>query len=109
MFFMIKALEKPGFRNIIIIVAVAALLVFSIFVSRGEDFEGTDGQAQKAIEELSPGYQPWFSSVWTPPGSEIESLLFALQAALGSGIIGYYFGYQRGRDKHREKDKECCK
>ena len=30
---------------------------------------------------------------------EIESLLFALQAAIGAIIIGYFFGYWRGQGK----------
>jgi cobalt/nickel transport protein len=41
-------------------------------------------------------YKPWFSSIWEPPSGEIESLLFALKAALGAGFIGYYIGYVRG-------------
>ena len=32
-------------------------------------------------------------------GGEIESLLFALQAAIGAIIIGYFFGYWRGQGK----------
>ena len=31
--------------------------------------------------------------------NEIESLLFALQAAIGAIIIGYFFGYWRGQGK----------
>jgi cobalt/nickel transport protein len=57
---------------------------------------GTDNQAQGVIEKIAPDYQPWFESLFTP-GSESESLLFALQAALGAGIIGYYAGYVRGK------------
>ena len=34
-----------------------------------------------------------------PPSGEIESLLFALQAAIGAIIIGYAFGYWRGQSK----------
>ena len=34
-----------------------------------------------------------------PPSGEIESLLFALQAAIGAVIIGYFFGYWRGKGK----------
>lgn len=60
-------------------------------------FIGADSQAEGVIQTLAPDYQPWFSSLLTPPSSEIESLLFALQAALGAGIIGYYAGYVRGK------------
>ena len=62
-----------------------------------EIFTGTDNQAQGVIEKIAPDYQPWFESLFTPPSGEIESLLFALQAALGAGVIGYYAGYVRGK------------
>ncbi len=67
--------------------------------------EITNGVAQmirpeNVINDLTGGtYQPWFSSVWTPPSGEIESLLFALQAAFGAIIIGYFLGYYRGLAK----------
>lgn len=57
---------------------------------------GTDGQAQGVIEKIAPDYQPWFESLFTPGGGS-ESLLFALQAALGAGVIGYYAGDVRGK------------
>lgn len=37
-----------------------------------------------------------------PPSGEIESLLFALQAAIGALIIGYAFGYWRGQSKKED-------
>jgi cobalt/nickel transport protein len=40
--------------------------------------------------------------LYEPPSDEIESLLFALQAALGAGFIGYYIGYKRGKTKRVE-------
>jgi cobalt/nickel transport protein len=55
---------------------------------------GTDNQAQGVIEKIAPDYQPWFESLFTP-GSASESLLFALQAALGAAVIGYYVGFVR--------------
>jgi cobalt/nickel transport protein len=55
---------------------------------------GTDNQAQGVIEKMAPDYQPWFESLFTP-GSASESLLFALQAALGAAVIGYYVGFVR--------------
>ena len=60
-------------------------------------FGGADDAAGEAIEET--GFEPWFSSIWEPPSGEIESLLFALQAAIGAIIIGYFFGYWRGQGK----------
>lgn len=68
-----------------------------------EAFGGSDAQGQQAISQISPHYRPWFESLMTPPGKEIESLLFALQAALGAGIIGYWLGAAVTRDKLRRE------
>jgi len=38
-----------------------------------------------------------------PPSPEIESLLFALQASIGSIIIGYFLGYYRAMEKMKTK------
>lgn len=64
------------------------------------EYGGADGQAQAAIEET--GYQPWFESLWEPPSGEIESLLFALQAALGAGVVGYVVGRLHGRRERQQ-------
>ena len=57
-----------------------------------EAFAGADGKAQEAIIALAPDYEPWFSPLFEPPGGEVESLLFALQAALGAGFLGFWLG-----------------
>ena len=85
---------------IVIILFVAPLVIYQGY---GEDegyFGGSDDQAGDAIEQT--GYKPWFSSIWEPPSGEIESLLFALQAAIGALIIGYAFGYWRGQAKKED-------
>jgi len=76
------------------------VLFFAAFayVSSTQDHEwgGADGQAEDVISDLTGGtYVPWFQSIYQPPSGEIESLLFALQAAIGSLIIGYFLGYYR--------------
>ncbi len=55
-------------------------------------FAGSDDKAQQQISQLAPNYQPWFKPLLTPASPEIASLLFALQAALGAGVIGYWLG-----------------
>ncbi len=85
---------------IVIILFVAPLIIYNGY---GEDegyFGGSDDQAGDIIEQT--GYKPWFSSIWEPPSGEIESLLFALQAAIGALIIGYAFGYWRGQAKKED-------
>lgn len=84
-------------KNIILLVFVIALAVFPLVIKSGAEFGGADGQAEEVITETRPGYEPWFSSIWEPPSGEIESLLFALQAAVGAGFIGYYLGYMKGK------------
>ncbi|MBE3588322.1 MAG: energy-coupling factor ABC transporter substrate-binding protein [Thermoanaerobacteraceae bacterium] len=98
-----------GYKNLLLILLVVALAAFPLVMNRGAEFSGADGQAEEVINELHPGYQPWFSSLWEPPSSEIESLLFALQAALGAGFIGYYLGYHRGRKKLIVEEQKLTK
>ncbi len=102
---MMSARIKNGFM----IAAVAALAVLPLVIAkqlpvgpdgtRPELFKGTDDQAKTAIQALVPDYKPWFQSIYKTPGPEIDTLLFALQAAIGAGFIGYYVGYSRGQAK----------
>lgn len=89
---------------ILCLVAIIAIIPLVMYNGMGEDqgfFGGADGAAGEVIEET--GYQPWFSSFWEPPSGEIESLLFALQAAIGAIIIGYVLGYYKGQSKERKR------
>ncbi|MFE0965822.1 energy-coupling factor ABC transporter substrate-binding protein [Streptomyces fungicidicus] len=87
--------------NTLLLALVAALavipLVFGLGDHKEEPFAGADAEAETAITEIDPDYEPWFSPLYEPPSGEIESALFALQAALGAGVIAYYFGLRRGR------------
>ena len=89
-------------------VLVVAVLPLILPLPRGlaEPFTGADGQAQAAITAANPDYQPWFSPLWEPPSGEIESLLFALQAALGAGLLGYYLGLRRGESQRGRPDAD---
>lgn len=92
-------------KNILLIVLVIAIAVIPLFIAKGAEFGGADGKAEEAITEIKADYVPWFAPVWEPPSGEIESLLFALQAALGAGFIGYYIGYARGRKNKAKTEK----
>ncbi|MCD4702816.1 MAG: energy-coupling factor ABC transporter substrate-binding protein [Methanosarcinaceae archaeon] len=87
---------------------IAVLFVASFFYGMAahpdSEFGGADGQAEDVIADLTGGtYEPWAEDTWfsnlkfEPPGGETESLLFALQAAIGAIVIGYFFGYYRGK------------
>ena len=95
--------KKSGlFKNLILVVIVVGLLILPLVLVKNAEFEGADDKAEKAITEINSDYKPWFSPIWEPPSGEIESLLFALQAAIGSGIIGYGIGFMRGKSKKQE-------
>ena len=67
---------------------------------------GSDDQGTAAVVAARPGYKPWFTPIWVPPSPEIESLLFAVQAALGAGIIGYVIRCIHGAAQAREAQNE---
>jgi cobalt/nickel transport protein len=82
----------------VIILFIAAFAYVSLTGNHG--WGGADSEAENVISKLSGGtYQPWFHSIYDPPSTEIESLLFALQAAIGSLIIGYFLGYYQAMAK----------
>jgi len=86
-------------RNAVLVAAAALLAIVPLFMGyQGKQiFAGADDRAEAAIREIRPDYQPWFKPVWEPPSGEIESLLFALQAALGAGFLGFYLGLRQGQ------------
>lgn len=59
-----------------------------------EAFPGADAQAVEMVEET--GYQPWAEPLFEP-SREVESGIFALQAAIGAGVLFYVLGYLQGR------------
>ncbi|MBW6509800.1 MAG: energy-coupling factor ABC transporter substrate-binding protein [Desulfuromonadales bacterium] len=92
-------------QNLLLILAVILLALLPLGVVQTdkdvETFTGADGEAMVAINQIAPDYEPWFNPFWEPPSGEIESLLFALQAALGGGFIGYYLGVSITRVRMR--------
>ncbi|MCL8017307.1 energy-coupling factor ABC transporter substrate-binding protein [Streptomyces sp. AS02] len=93
--------------NLLLLLVVAALAVLPLALGLGdhkeEPFTGADGEAETAITEIKPDYEPWFSPLYEPPSGEIESALFSLQAALGAGVLAYYFGLHRGRRQGEQR------
>lgn len=82
-------------QNTLLVLAVLLIAVFPLLFIQGE-YEGADEEAEAMIGEIEPNYEPWFEPVFSLPSGEVESLLFASQAAIGAGIIGYVIGLYKG-------------
>ncbi len=83
-----------------VILSMAPVLIF-----QGKEFKATDSINITAIESVKPGYKPWFEPVIKPSGGEIETFLFATQAAIGSGVTCYILGLYKGRTERRKTDE----
>lgn len=87
--------------SVAIVAAIIVLFAVSFALGNhfveGTEFGGTDAAATEAIE--ATGYEPWFSSLFSPESGEVESGLFALQAAIGAGLLGYVLGWFRAKSK----------
>lgn len=90
------------------VLAGIALVIFcAVFLytssTMGEaEFAGSDTVGTSLVAELSgiplENFQPLIPQ-WEPPSGEIESCLFALQAAVGGILVGGVFGFWIGSQK----------
>jgi len=94
------------------ILAVIAILTFCVLFlyasSRmgNAEFAGSDTVGSSQIAKITgipeEEYQPLIWQ-WVPPSGEIESGLFALQAAIGGIFVGWIFGYWKGLQKQERE------
>ena len=84
--------------------AIAIIAAPLVVPGLGGEFKGSDDVGSDACTR-SPGFQRWIRPIWEPPSDEVESLLFALQAAIGAGVIGYVIGRRHGA---RQRDDDVA-
>lgn len=91
--------------EILAVVAVLAFCVLFLYASSimdNAEFAGSDTLGSAQIAEMTGKAEEEFQPLiwqWAPPSGEIESGLFALQAAVGGIIVGWVFGYWKGQKK----------
>ncbi|MGN7134527.1 energy-coupling factor ABC transporter substrate-binding protein [Rhodococcoides corynebacterioides] len=88
--------------NLALVAAIVAIVGIALAIDsgrtvEGDRFVGSDTAATERIEADHPDYQPWFESVFAPSSGEVESGLFALQAALGGIVLGYVIATLKAR------------
>lgn len=79
-------------KNVILLIIFFMVAFVPLFIKSGAEFGGADGIAMDIVTQIQPSYTPMFEPLFEPASGEVESLLFALQAALGAGIIGFGLG-----------------
>lgn len=79
-------------KNLLLLLLVIVIAAAPLLLLKNAEFGGADGLAMDAITEIDPDYEPWADSILEPKSGEIESLLFALQAAIGTGVLAFVLG-----------------
>ncbi len=92
--------------NLLLSIGVVTLAIIPLVFIHGVEFKGADDRSSAGIKEIRPNYKPWFKSIFEPQGAEVETFLFATQAAIGSGVTCYILGLYKGRtERSREPDR----
>lgn len=92
-------MSRSTLINWLLVVAVLVIAIVPlVFIGSETGFGGADAAAVERIEADNPDHEPWFTPIFEP-AAETASTLFALQAAIGAGFLGYLFGSLNTRRK----------
>lgn len=92
-------------KNVLLIAIVVLLAVIPLYLCKDAEFGGADGEAMDAVSVVNPTYETWAEPLLEPKSGEIESLLFALQAALGAGVVGFVLGRMTKKPAGKDDSK----
>lgn len=87
---------------VLAIFAFCGIFLYTSSTMSGAEFAGSDNVGSNLIAQLTGKSVEDFTPLipqWEPPSGEIESCLFALQAAVGGIFVGGVFGYWIGQKK----------
>ena len=91
----------------LVLVAAISYVIGGLRADLQDGFAGTDSLATRHIEAANPDYVPWFQPLFQPSSSEVESGLFALQAALGGTVLGFTIGRLSARRRSAQPSDEA--
>jgi cobalt/nickel transport protein len=93
-------------RNILFALIICGLVAYPLLFNPSS-VSGLGSDDAGPAYMLAHGYHPWVTYLWTPPNSDIESGLFAMQACIGGAILGYFCGifHVQGRIRRQEIKK----
>ena len=84
----------------VVVLAFIGLFLATTMTMPSAEFAGSDTVGSARISEITGIPEDEFEPLipqWAPPSGEIESALFALQAAIGGVVLGYVFGTWRAQ------------
>jgi cobalt/nickel transport protein len=99
---MVQKLHKYRLEilTIVTVLVFCILFLYTSSLMAGAEFAGSDTQGSSQIAEMTGKGEGDFQPLiwqWEPQSGEIESGLFALQAAIGGILVGWVFGYWKGQ------------